>query len=442
MKILIIGFGSSGYAALTTIKRISPKSDITIIDPKEFDLMHPCGIPYSLEGLIDPTLLYGNIHLNKMKVHKIKDRVKVFDAEKKQVILENGGAHVPFDACLLSTGSIPFIPPLEGVQLALGKRLHTLTNVDDLNRIKEDLTKSKEAVVIGAGAIGLEAAIALKKYIDHVAIVEMKEQVLPGILDSDLAKIVNTYLEDQGISVLTGHGVTEILNNGQFNGLIANGENISADLGILGTGFSPNISLFEEAGLACNKNGLIVDKFLSTSVKDIYGAGDCISGWSIIDNEMIPAKLATSAYKQGIIAGQNITGASKEYFGTAGTFVTKIGELEVAGTGFTTETARTKGYNPIVGKIKSNILPDYFPGNKEISVKVIFDNDTKKILGAQAIGFTGAAERINIISSAIEFGITIEEIGRVEMAYCPAVSEVYDPLLRAIDFGLRRMKKP
>ncbi len=137
----------------------------------------------------------------------------------------------------------------------------------------------------------------------------------------------------------------------------------------------------------------------------------------------------------------NMMGKETDYKGSAGTFVTRIGNIEIAGTGFTFETAVQKGYKPVSGKITAHILPEYFPNNSQITIKIIFDGNTGKILGGQAIGEKGAAERINIISTAIEFNISIEELGRTELAYCPAVSEVYDPLLRAIDFGLRRMKK-
>jgi NADH oxidase (H2O2-forming) len=441
-KIIIVGFGSAGYAASIAIKKNMPAAEITVIDNKETDLMHPCALPYSLEGIVKEEDILQNINLPGMKIKKIKAAaVKIDTTSKKIHIKPDETDSVEYDSLILSTGSRPLIPPLKGISELLNKRIFNLSNIDDLKYIKNAVNGAKSAVIIGGGAIGLESAFALKKAGLSVSVAEARGQILPGILDEDMSQAALDYIKSSGIEVLTSSMISEIKENNGLELSIDNAGILKSDFAILAAGFKPDISIAELSGLKTTPNGIVTDKKLMTSAADVYAAGDCISGWSIISGRESRAKLATSAYKQGIAAGINASGGNFEYRGTAGTFVTIIGGLEISGTGFNTEIAKLHGFDPVSGKIKTNILPDYFPLNRQIQIKIIFDKSSGKILGAQAVGEKGCAERMNIISMAIEFGISIEEIGRLEMAYCPAVSEVNDPLLRAVDFGLRRIKK-
>ncbi len=440
--IAIIGLGSAGFAALMAVKRRDPKASVVVIDPKESDLMHPCGIPYSLGGQVEAHCLYQNVSLEKMGARRIRAAAVRIEHDRNEIIARGGEGEVavPFEKAIIATGYLPVIPPIEGVGPLLNNGIYTLTSVDDLSRIRAR-AQGGPCVVIGGGAIGLEAAVAMKRYRSGVTVVEMRGQLLPGVLDPDMSKPLEEYLAGSGITLALGARVEAFHGSSSFEGVTAAGARIAGDLCILAAGFRANTTLAKESGIECDAGGILVDRTLLTSRRDVYAAGDSISGWSVIDGAKSMAKLATSAYKQGTAAGVNALGAGEEYRGTAGTFVTEVGELEVAGTGYTTAAARDHGFDPVAGKITSGILPEYFPGGKEISIKVIFDRASGRVLGAQAVGEHGAAERINIISAAIEFGIPITELPRLEMAYCPAVSEVYDPLLRAIDFGLRRVKK-
>ena len=442
-NITIVGFGSAGYAAMISVKKQNPGATIRIIDPKEKDLMHPCGLPYSLEGIVKSDELTQDINLRRMNVEKVKAAVSSIDAQKRKIMVKGKSLEeeLDYETLILCTGSRPLIPPIGGINCFYRKGLYTFTDISDLDRISSEIRGTTRAIVIGAGAIGLETAMALKKHLDVVRVIEMQEQVLPGILDRDLAEAVQELLVPQGINVILGRKAEEIKGGEKFEGILSNGESIEADLGILAAGFKANTDIAAAAGIECNDNGIVVDTALRTSSEHIFAAGDCISGWSVIDKTMLRAKLATSAYRQGTVAGLNASGMNMEYRGSAGTFVTRIGDIEVAGTGFTTERARTLGYEPVSGKIKAGILPEYFPRNPQITMKIICDARSGKIIGAQAIGTRGAAERVNIISLAIESNISLDEISRLEMAYCPAVSEVYDPLLRAVDFTIRRIKR-
>ncbi len=443
MKIVICGFGSAGYAAAMSAKRTDPRSEIIIIDPKEKDILHPCGLPYALEGLVLPEDLVQDLNLQRGGIKRIKGKAKkiLTDIKKVQYNTDGNSSDESYDSLIIATGNTPFIPPVPGINKFLGASVFTLTGISDLKGILYSSKSAKKFAVIGGGAIGIEAAFAMKKSGKDVTIVEMSEQLLPGILDPDIATLVENYLVSEGISLLKGKCVTALDGQNSLKNIICGDYHFDADLSIIATGFRPDLSLAENSGIDIFPSGINVDPFLRTSATSVYAAGDCIAGWSSIDGKPAASRLATSAYKQGIIAGLNSLGQENEYRGSASTFVTKTGQFEVAGTGFNTTTASSRGFEPVSGKITSKIRPEYYPDNHDITIKIIFDKNSGVILGAQCAGQEGAAWRINIISMAVEFGITLDELWRTELAYCPSVSEVNDPLLRAADIGLRRLKR-
>lgn len=441
MKIAIVGFGSAGYAALMAVKKENPGAEVIVVDPKKHDLLHTCGLPYSLEGIVREEDLEQDINLKRMGVSRIDARAESIVASKKKIAIRRDEeiVEIPYDAAIIAAGNIPFIPQLKGIEDALNKGLYTLTDLNDLSGIKDRLKTSRTGIVIGAGAIGLETAFALKKYLESVMVVEMTDQVLPGILDKDISKIVEKHIAEAGIKLYLNSRVEEVKTDGAFSGVLVSEDLIEADIGILATGFKANTEMAVRSSIECDKHGIVVDDHLRASLPGVYAAGDCISARSAIDRQGIGAKLATSAYKQGTVAGINAAGGNEEYRGSAGTFVSKIGDLEVAGTGYSAEIAKTRGYEPVTGKITTYLLPEYFPGGNTITIKVIVDRGGR-ILGAQAIGESGAAARINLLSMAIEYNIPIKDLMRVELAYCPPVSEINDPLMRALDFGMRRIR--
>jgi NADH oxidase (H2O2-forming) len=441
-KIVLVGFGSAGFAALSTFKRLGCRDEIVIIDNKEHDLLHPCGLPYALEGLADEEKLYHDIGLERMGVKVIRTKALSIDTVRKSVKTDlRDHSEVPYDKLLIATGSSPVIPPVEGCEQFLGKGIFTLTDTKDLENLRNNLTGKNSAIVIGAGAIGLESAVALKTHVAKVTVIEMKDQVLPGVLDPDMASIVTDYLIQNGIGIVLSHTVEKILGDGAVEGVRIAGSVVEGQIAILAAGFRPNSDIVKNSGINIERSGICTDKYLRTNIKDIFVAGDCSAKRSVIDGKTIGAKLATSSYKQGVIAACNIMGLDKEYLGSAGTFVTKIGELEIAGTGFTTSTAKERGFDPVISKISSNICPEYFNRKDEIVIKIVADRLSGRILGAQCIGKNGAASRVNIISAALEYNLNLEELERLELAYCPAVSEVFDPLLRAVDGASRRIKR-
>jgi NADH oxidase (H2O2-forming) len=205
-------------------------------------------------------------------------------------------------------------------------------------------------------------------------------------------------------------------------------------------GVDSNIDLAEKIGIECERGSIKTNKKMETSAPDIYSIGDNCWSFNMIDDSPSRIALATTAYRQAMVAGVNAAGGDKEYDGTLGTFVSYVGELEVSATWYNTPGAEAAGFTVIGGRANTVNKPEWIPDAKEISVKILADAETGKLLGGQAIGKEGTDWRINMIALGIRMGMTLEEFATVELAYCPPVSELYDPLLMATDVALRRLE--
>jgi len=433
MKIVIAGLGAGGFAAAISIKKYNRKAEILFIDPKAYDLMHPCGLPYALEGIIPGEDLTHDQGLDKMKIGKISGRIVSIDTEQNLAVTDSG-EQVHYDKLLISTGAQPVIPPIPGIGRAL-----TLESVEALQKIQASLQKEKQAVVIGGGAIGLEAAWALKVKGMKVKVLEMAPAVMGRSLDPDFSDLIKQYLEEEGIPLLTSTGAKSITEEGVHCGE----ETFAADLIINAVGFAADLSAAESAGLKMGKRGILTDKTMRTSHADIYAVGDCIETFSPLCEGTFPVRLATTAYRQGVIAGAQIAGKSGgcwEYTGSYMSFVSTVGKLEVAAAGLTSEMAKEAGYTPLVSKVKGTVQPEWMAHASEINLKLIFDKESRKLIGCQAIGTEGAAQRVNLAAMAMRTGLKAEDLLDLEMAYCPSVSKTWDIFNTAVENALRRLK--
>ncbi len=488
MKLVIIGLGTAGFAAALTAKKTGRASSITIIDNKDFDLLHPCGLPFYLEGKIKSLdALKHDLGLKQMGIDKVKGKAINIDAKNKEVITENN-EKIRYDKLIIAAGASPFMPPIEGKELAY--TLHTDEDAEKISKIKE-----KKVAIIGASAIGLETAVALNKKGKDVTVIDMLPSAFPRAIDPDMSKILEGYLKKKGIKLLFNEKINRIEKNQAV---------------ILATGVKANKEIAENAGIKCSKNGIIVNDQLETSAKDAYAAGDCIETMSFITKKPFMAQIATAAYRQGMIAAANALGRNEKYDGALATFVSVIDELEVAATGFNTFFAESNGYkvssvkgtgwlsgvklltanNRIIGshgigkeisgrinvisaaikagmgveelnaidfitedktvsvgkkgsisqRLKGSTKPDWFPGGKEITVELYADSNGK-LTGAELTGQEGTAWRANVLLTAIKAGFTLKDLSNLELAYCPSVSQHYDVLIMAADLGLRKLKE-
>ncbi len=443
MRVVIVGFGSAGFAAAIQLKRNRFGGEIHVVDSKDYDLLHSCGLPYCISGRIkNPDDLMQNLDDMGLVRHRHAAAVRLVPG---LLTIKDLGTcaltGLPFDACILATGSSPFIPPLPGLEPLLGTCAFTVTTLDQVKAIMR--YGGRRALVLGGGAIGLETAMALHEEGYKVTILEGSPSVLSKSIDSDVAQVVADYLRHHGVRVLLSTRVTQVhAADGRLAGVQAGDAFLEGDLLIVAAGVRPNIGFVEGSGVVFDARGIVVNAHLQTSLKDVYAVGDIIKVPSLVDGQIVSCGLASTAYQQGLIAADNICGKARAYRGTSSTFVTKVGHLEVAATGFNSAKAQADGREILASEITLPTLPEWYRRSDEILVKVLIDATTRKIYGAQAVGKSGAAARINVVSAAIAAGMDIFALHDVELSYCPPVSDVYDPLSFATGNLVRRLSRP
>ncbi|HOY62964.1 MAG: putative NADH oxidase [bacterium ADurb.Bin236] len=444
-KIVIVGLGAGGFAAILAARKTDRNAEIVVIDRKDYDLMHPCGIPYAVEGAIGSIdSLKHDLNMKAMRVAHYKNYI----ADNINLAEKTVRAHSAFsgdeeffayDKLIISTGSTPLVPPVEGLEALLGKGAFTVATPEDASRLRAAARAIGKALVIGAGAIGLETASALSDMGCETTVVETLGGVFPRALDPDMAAILQQYLEEKKIALRLGSSVQAVRGSTQVEEAVVDGETVPCSIVVVGAGVRPNSALAADAGLNVSRFGVVTDEKMLSSDPSVYAVGDCAETFDLIRKHRCWMPLSTIAYRQGTIAGANAAGADETYKGVVGAFVSKVGEMEIAAVGLTSQAAVAAGFDPVIGKLKDLTRPDWYPNGREITVKVIADKATRKVLGAQAVG-SGAAWRVNVVSAAISSGMSLEQLSDVELAYCPPVSQTYDCLSKAADLAIRKIK--
>jgi len=445
-KIVIIGLGTGGLYASRAAQRVDRNVDVTFIEKRDYDMFSPCGLPYALEGMVESFEDLKHTVPSTRRLHKLlRHEALSIDAEGKRVEVKNLESNetfwVDYDSLVISTGGSPILLLIPGAKEFLGRGIHFVTNPENAQELKEAALKSKNAVVVGGGAIGLEIALALKRLGLNVHVTKRTPPPFPRNLDPDMGTIISDYLKAQGLNLLFGKGIDRIDGSDHVESVEIAGETIPADIVVMAVGVRSESKIAMEAGIATEREAVLTNERMETSVKDVYAIGDCAMSFSCIDGKPAKINLATTALKQADIAGANAAGGNRVYDGALGTFVSFIGELEVSTTGYNSEIAEKHGYKVVTGRVNMQIKPKWMPGAKDISVKLVVDAETGRILGGQAIGEEGAAWRVNVIALAIKKKMGIEEFSTIELAYCPAVSDLYDPLLIAADAAMRRFMR-
>jgi NADH oxidase (H2O2-forming) len=445
-KIVIIGLGTGGLYSSRAATRFDRNVEVTVVEKREYDMFSPCGLPYAIEGIVNSFedlkhSVPATRQLNKLLRHEALS----IDTEEKRVQIENletgEVSWIDYDSLIISTGSKPIILPIPGARELLGRGVHVVTNPENAKELRDVALKSKKAVVVGGGAIGLEIAIALKELGLEVWVTKRSPPPFPRNLDPDMGKIISEYLASKELHLLFGKGIDSVNGEDRVESVVIADETIPADIVVMAVGVRPFSELGEKAGLKTERGALLVDDRMETSVKGIYAIGDCAQSFSGVDGKPSYVALATTAFKQATVAGVNAAGGDIVFGGNLGTFVSFIGDLEVSCTGYNSVAAERNGFKVVTGRANMAIKPGWMPGAKNISVKLVVDARTGRILGGQAIGEEGAAWRMNVVALAVKQGMTIQEFSTIELAYCPAVSEVYDPLLVAADIAIRRLSR-
>jgi NADH oxidase (H2O2-forming) len=446
MKIVVVGGGAGGLSTASNIRKCNKNAEITVITKEKHIAYSPCAIPYVLGGEVET---FSDIIMHEAEDYLEKNIKIITRAEVFEVISSENkvkyhfkddntleGHEISYDYLVIATGATSFIPPIEGTDL---KGVFKIRTIEDGFKIKEWAEKSQSVVVVGASLIGLETSYALKQRGLDVTMTEMVSQIIPRSLDPDMAKIVQGYIEKQGIDVILGNPVEKILGEKRVEGAVFGDKIVDADMVIMATGVRPQTKLAKIAGCKLGKMAIRVNEKMQTSIPNIYAVGDCVEVLDAITGEYTQSMLGTAAVRQGKIAAKNIIGIGGEFKPVLNSMVSKVGDLEFGAVGITKTLAPQSGIDVISGKIKALTKARYYPGAKRIDVKIICDTKGH-VIGCQLIGEERVAERVDTMSLAIANGVTCSELATTEFSYAPPVSMVTDPIILAAEDACSKLK--
>jgi CoA-disulfide reductase len=435
-KIIIVGGVAGGATAAARLRRISEDVEIILVERGENISFANCGLPYYIgETIKDRSKLLvqtvkGMSQRFNLDIRNLSEVLSI-NPENKTVMIKNlqtGEVYEEsYDKLLLSPGARPVVPPIPGLNES--QSLFTLRNIPDTDKIKNyvDTKNPKKAVVIGGGFIGIEMAENLVDRGIEVTIIEKSNQIMAPI-DIEMASILHTHLKERGVKLLLENGVESFADQGK-RVILSDGTEIETDMTILSIGVRPENELAKTAGLELGeRGGIIVNEYLQTSNEDIFAVGDAVEVFDYISGTKAMIPLAGPANRQGRIAANNMMGKKEKYQGTMGTSIAKVFNLTVAATGNNEKTLKRLGMKYEVVHIHPSSHAGYYPGAVPMALKLIFDKETGKIFGAQAVGADGVDKRIDVIATAIKGGLKVEDLTNLELSYAPPYSSAKDPV--------------
>lgn len=435
-KIIIVGGVAGGATTAARLRRLDEQAEIIMFERGEYISFANCGLPYYIGGTITDRskLLVQTVEGMSKKFNlDIRNLSEVIDINREQKTvsvknLKTGEQYKEsFDYLVLSPGASPIKPPIPGIEEA--EALFTLRNIPDTDKIKAytDNHKPKKATVIGGGFIGIEMAENLWDLGIEVTLIEMSDQIMAPI-DFEMASILQAHLREKGVNLILKDGVSSFENNGKVIRLNS-GQAIDTDMIILAIGVKPENQLAIGAGLQIGERGGIqVNEYLQTEDPSIYAIGDAIEVKDFINGRPTQIPLAWPANRQGRIAADHIHGIKSRYPGTLGTSIAKVFDMTVAATGNNEKTLKRHGIAYEVVHVHPGSHAGYYPGSFPIALKLIFEKESGKIFGAQAVSYDGADKRIDVIATAIKGGLTIFDLPDLELAYAPPYSSAKDPV--------------
>ena len=444
-NIIIVGAVALGSKAACRAKRLDPKANVTLIDQSDLISYGGCGIPFYVSGDVSDVkeLRTTSYHMVRDEAffETVKDvkvltgtRVLSIDRASKSVrIRKRDGAEdtLPYDKLVLGTGASPRKLDVPGGSL---DNIFTASNLDDAQAIKSRITggQIEKAVIVGAGFIGLEMAEALADMWEiDTTVVEFCDQIMPGFVSKDLARMAQKHMEDQGVSFHLNEVVEAFEGETTVTAVKTNKRVIPADLVIVGIGVTPGDELAREAGLETSpRGGIVVNDMLQTSDPDIYSGGDCALVKNLITGKPGFYPLGSMANRQGRVIGTNVTGGNAGFKGAVGSFVIKLFETSLAGAGLSIQNARKEGYDAASVQITQFDRAHFYPEKELMHLELVFEKGTRRVLGIQGFGGKNDAMvgRINAVASILSYKPTVEDISNIELAYSPPFASAMDIL--------------
>ena len=437
MKIVIVGGVAGGASAAARIRRLDEQAEIVMFERSGYVSYANCGLPYYIGGVItdsaELTLQTPESFFARFRIDvRVHHEVTAIHPQRKCVSVTNLETGERFeeryDKLLLSPGAKPTKPRLSGIE---GERIFTLRTVEDTLRIRRFVEehKPKSAVLAGGGFIGLEMAENLRELGVEVTLVQMMDQVMPP-LDYDMAAQLHTLLRQHGVRLKLGSTVAGFASQGeQVTTLLEGEESLTSDMVLLAIGVTPDSSLAREAGLELGQRGAIrVNERMETSVPDIYAVGDAVEVEHFVTKERAVISLAGPANRQGRIAADNICGGDSRYPGSQRSSVLQLFDMTAASTGINEKEAQAAGidYDKVVLSPENHA--SYYPGSATMTIKVLWERGSLRLLGAQIVGRAGVDKRIDVLATAIRAGMKATQLTELDLAYAPPYSSAKDPV--------------
>ena len=432
-KVLIIGGVAGGASTATRLRRLNEDLEIILFEKGQHVSFANCGLPYHIGGVIEnresllvqtPESLKERFNLD---VRVNSGVISVNSQEKSVVIKTKDGEEYKesFDYLVLAPGAKPLVPPIDGIG---GKNIYTLRNVTDLDKIMEKIRSVKEAIVIGGGFIGVEVAENLQEIGITTTLIEAAPSILAPF-DSEMSNILESELVNNGINLLTNNKVIKFQNEDEKVLVsLENGSIIKGDIVILAIGVSPDTKFLNNSGINLGERGhILVNEHLETNIKDIYALGDAILVKHFVTGQDVAIALAGPANRQGRIVAGNISGRDEIYKGSFGTSIIKVFNLTGGATGLNERSLKSLGKNFERIYLHPNDHAGYYPGATPVSIKLLYEKETRKVLGAQAVGLNGVDKFIDVIATTLKFKGTIDDLAELDLAYAPPYSSAKSP---------------
>lgn len=436
MKVLIVGGVAGGASAAARLRRLNENAEIIIFERTGFISYANCGLPYYVGGTIQSdsklTLQSPSSFKSRFEIDvRVRNEVVSIDRVAKKVLvrrLDDGSEYEEsYDKLILSPGAKPISPKLSAIG---DRRVMMLRTVEDALSMRSFVTENKPrtAVIAGGGYIGLEVAENLVDAGVQVTIIQRPNQVMAP-LDQEMAADLQNHIRSKGVTLELGASLEDIRADDGLEVVLADGRILEADMAVVALGVSPDASLASSAGLETGLKGSIkVDSHMLTSDSDIYAVGDAVQVVNSVTGEDALIALAGPANRQGRIAADNICGIPSEYIGSQGSSVIKVFDMTVGTTGLNEKSAVKSGISYDKVYLFSASHATYYPGARNMSIKVLFSPDDGKILGAQIVGYEGVDKRIDVLATAIRAGMTSDDLEELDLAYAPPYSSAKDPV--------------
>ena len=440
MKIIIIGGVAAGAKTAAKTKRLLPDAEVHIYTKDNYVSYSACGMPYYIAGDFQDwhQLIIRSIEefeKSGIHIHTRKLVTKILPADKKLMIknLETEDwQFVEYDKLVIATGAEPFIPPFLNTK---SKKIYSLRTLDDGISIKEGMLDANHITIIGGGYIAIELIEAFVKNKKLVTLIERSSFVL-SMLDEDISTLVQDYILENSeglVKIINNDTVSEIVGEEpKLDVITEKGYGFETDMVIVSSGVKPAVDLAADAGILLGKTGAIkVNSRMETNIKDIYACGDCAEKINMISQAPVWVPLGSTANKEGRVAAINLSGGVEDFEGVLGSSVLRYRDLNISRTGLTEKEALSLGYDTTSVIITKRDKAGYMPEVKNVTLKLVADRRTHKILGAQAIGSGDADKRVNTVSVGLLRGITVEELIDVDLTYAPPFSTSIDILISA-----------